>query len=73
MPAECLASARRRLAADLRVIFTKNVSWVSYILQRAVTGMEKQVRIKYPVSGPSKTPFENTHNSDKKQFIDANV
>ena len=43
----------------------KIVSWVFYILQRDVTDMEKQVRVKYRVSGPSKTPSENTHISVK--------
>ena len=46
-------------------MYKKIFSWGSYILQRAVTGMEKQVRVKYRVSGPSKTPSENTHIFDK--------
>ena len=43
----------------------KKISYVSYILQRAVMDMEKQVRVKYRVSGSSKTPSENTHISDE--------
>ena len=46
-------------------MYKKIFSWVSYILQRAVTDMGKQVWVKYRVSGPSKTPSENTHISDK--------
>ena len=43
----------------------KIVSWVFYILLRDVTDMEKQVRVKYRLLGPIKTPSENTHISDK--------
>ena len=48
-------------------MYKKTFPWVSYILhlQRAVTDTEKQVRVKYRVSGPSKTSSENTHISDK--------
>ena len=34
-----------------------------------MTDMEEQVRVKYHVSGPSKTPSENTHISDKTIYL----
>ena len=34
-------------------------------MQSSETGMEKQVWVQYQVSGPTKTPFENTHISGK--------
>ena len=52
------------LVTHLRM-YKKSFPWVFYILQRAVTDTEKQVRVKYRVSGPSKTSSENTHISDK--------
>ena len=50
--------------------YKKIFSWVSYILQRAVTGMEKQVRVEYRVQ--AKRPLK-TLTSLTKQFIDTNV
>ena len=47
-------------------MYKKIFPWVSYILQRAVTDTEKQVRVKYWVLGPSKTPSENTRITVKK-------
>ena len=41
-------------------MYKKYFPCVSYTLQRAVTYTEKQVRVKYRVLGPSKTPSVNT-------------
>ena len=53
-------------------MYKKIFPWVFYILLRAVTVTEKQARVKYQVSGPSNTPFENITSLTKK-VIDTNV
>ena len=46
-------------------MYKKIFPCVIYTLQRAVTDTAKQVRVKYWLLGPSKTPFENTQISVK--------